>query len=149
MPDAPPPPDTVYLSLPPPPKRRYPLRILTACALILLTGIIVGCMSISFGGRSSEARDDGLLEQEGEVEVKEGMTQTVYYPVPYASPPNLVIDNFFGNVEIEEQAWDHFRVRGVKVGLAVEWKAKGLRGPPAPPPIVVAPVGPPSESAKH
>jgi len=151
MPDTPLPPDTVYLSLPPPPKRRYLLRIPTACALILLTAIIVGCMSISFGGRSCESHDDNLLEQEGTLRFGPEC-QTVYYPIPYASPPNLTLDMPFHALEIEEQAPDHFKVRmtGAVLG-AVTWKAKGLRAPPPhepPAPIYAPSPVAPSVSAK-
>jgi hypothetical protein len=144
------PPDKIYISLTPPkvPTRHYPLRLLTASAFVVLACIILGCMSISFGGRSSVSLDDGLLEQEDKLELHNGATQTVFYPVPYGSPPNLVVDSTFHEVEIEEQAADHFRVRCSDPTGSVTWKAKGLRVT-SPPPIVVAPIVPPPDSGKH
>ncbi len=136
----------------PPPHPHYSLRLLTAGALTLLTAIIVGCMSISFGGRSCEVHDDNVLEQEGTLTFGPAC-QTVYYPIPYASPPNLTLDTPFHSLEIEEQAPDHFKVHvnGSLLG-PVTWKAKGLRAPPPhePPTPVYAPPPPaaPSVSAK-
>jgi hypothetical protein len=122
---------------------------LTVCAVVFLACVVLGCMSISLGIGTGHS-DSGLLEQEGELDVKDGLTQTVFYPIPYASPPNLVVNDSFHSVVVEEQACDHFRFRGVKAEPSVGWKAKGLRGPPpAPPaPIIVTPAATSSESAK-
>jgi hypothetical protein len=145
--------DTVYTQVQPPvPKKPVSgRRVHLPGALILLVCVILGCMSISFGGRTVEIHDDGLLVQEGEDYVKEGTTQTVYYPIPYASTPNLEIDDVCDKIEVEEQAFDHFRIRGVpsvnQNASPVEWKANSLRGPPAGP-LIVTPAAT-SESAKH
>lgn len=143
-----------FLRLPVSWAQHYPGRLFIASALMFLTCIILGCMSLSFGEHNTTiTHEDGLLIQEDTIELH-GAAQTVYYPVPYASPPNLVVESTFHTVVIEEQAADHFRVRCDDLFGTVEWKAKGQRIPPPTPPIVVAPivappVSPPPDTAKH
>ena len=129
--------------------RRNRLRILLAGFVVLLLAIVLGCMSLSFGERHYDGRDDGLLCQEDEFELRDGASRTVYYPIPYASPPNLVVASTFGHVEIEEQAADHFRVSCTDAVGQVTWKAKGLRVTPPPATIVVTPVVPAANTTKQ
>ena len=78
-----------------------------------------------------------------------GEERTVYYPVPYCSPPNLTleVDNGFVQVTLLDQKPDQFRFvsRGLAVNNKVDvcWKAKGVRAG-GPPPPVPPPPEPPS-----
>jgi hypothetical protein len=96
--------------------------------------IFLSCMSFSIGDRSAESPPGtNPLVQEGEVTVLPGTEQDVYYPIPYASPPNLTIKDFAKECEIVAQEPDHFRIanaNGTHGGFfEVKWKARGLRGP--------------------
>ena len=140
-------PDFPFLPHSKPPVRlwRY---LLTSC-LVLLACIILGCMTFSFGPESSSPSDD-LLEQEGEFNLSE-LSQTVYYPIPFASPPNLTLGDNIHHAEIEEQAADHFKVRFHIVAIGTTtWKAKGIHGArPSPPEPVYTTPPVPAESAKR
>jgi hypothetical protein len=146
---------TLFLTRPASWAQHYPRRLFIASALMFLTCIILGCMSLSFGEHNTTiTHEDGLLIQEDTIELHGAAAQTIYYPVPYAGPPNLVVESTFHTVVIEEQAADHFRVRCDDPFGKVDWKAKGQRVPPPTPPIVVAPVVtapvvPPPDTAKH
>ena len=110
-----------------------------------------GCV-FSIGGGSSTPveviRDpDEPLEQSGSAALIGADTGAikVYYPVPYASPPNLTLDGFIAGeiVELVEQHADHFVLRR-KPGLlggpdSIEWTAVGVRASYATPPPVVIP----------
>jgi hypothetical protein len=115
-----------------------------AGALILV--IILGCMSIAIGNRSTEESSitpEGTLVQTGEAMVQDHDTETVYYPVPYISPPNLEISSSFDDCVVVEQAGDHFRVKNPSAFCRkVTWKARGLRVSVTPPPPPNADGGP-------
>jgi hypothetical protein len=112
--------------------------------------IILGCMSLSFGGLSigCKTEPDGTVCQEGKVSMHRGQELDVYYPVPYASPPNLELSGDADKCEIVEQKADHFRIRCKDPCDATpHWQARGLRcPPPAPTPtvIVTPPASPPA-----
>jgi hypothetical protein len=124
-------------------------------AAIVFLLLILGCMSLSIGGSLPDHSDsaDGVLMQKGDVHLQHGETQVVYYPIPYASPPNLTLDEdgpFGPEYAILEQAPDHFRV-GPRQGMGgrlsafgdtVRWKAQGVRAP-APVAATPPPVPPP------
>ena len=119
-----------------------------AAGLVVL--IFLGCMSLSFGERAPEAAPDcSPLVQKGEVTVPVGAEQDVYYPIPYASPPNLTIHEPFLDCVIVDQKPDHFRIRNERKGIllggcpAVEWTARGLRASANLAPVTALPVGPP------
>jgi hypothetical protein len=127
------------------------LRKLAAFATLLLVAITLGCMSLSFGERTvtyapgdgpppSAVPSDGVLyAQEGTAKVKANGTSTIYYPLPYASSPNLEVREDESTVkwdehfEIVEQRPDRFTVRNTDWAWAhsLHWVAKGAR--PAPP----------------
>src|SRR5262249_19832252 len=99
--------------------------ILVTCSLMFLA-IVLGCMSLSIGGRQGGSScEDGVSEHSGEVKVSAGRELDVYYPVPFASPPNLTLaDDCDHVVQVEgrpdnfdcvllEQQFDHFRVKNV------------------------------------
>jgi hypothetical protein len=111
------------------------VRAAGALSLAALAVIVLGCMSLSFGGRNYTTHlveDDGLLCQEGKVKLGCSEERAVYYPIPYASPPNLDVSAGIVEVAVLDQKPDHFRVRwapGISSGPPplVCWKAKGLR----------------------
>ncbi|HEY7428396.1 MAG TPA: hypothetical protein VH682_29455 [Gemmataceae bacterium] len=123
-----------------------PVGALAGAATVL---IILGCMSLSFGGLSigCKTEPDGTVCQEGKVSMHQGQELDVYYPVPYTSPPNLVLNGDADKCEIVEQKADHFRIRCKDPYDATpHWQARGLRCPPAaitPTVIVNPPVPPP------
>src|SRR3954454_7816269 len=87
------------------------LRKLTAVASLLLVAIVLGCMNLSLGEKTVTyvpPPSDGVpYAQDGKVSVPANGTKTVYYPVPYASIPNLELpDDFNGgsdHLEITDQ----------------------------------------------
>jgi hypothetical protein len=105
--------------------------------------VVLGCMSINLGGRSADESkpcpDDGVLVQEGKVPVRPGSEQVIYYPVAYASPPNLEVQDALGLCDVLEQKETCFRVRFhpnfQTTNASLSWKARGVRGssPPAVP----------------
>jgi hypothetical protein len=82
-----------------------PVGVLAGAALLL---IFLGCMSLSIGCKPD---GDGTICQEGKVCLQGEEERDVYYPVPYASPPNLEISDGGSWYEIIEQKADHFRIR--------------------------------------
>jgi hypothetical protein len=111
-------------------------RLATLAAGVLLCLVVLGCMSISFGGKSVCCTDpQGPLEQKGELCLEAQGEIDVYYPLPYASPPNLTVDGPLHRVAVLDQKPDHFRVAGPG---KLKWVARGVRAGPA----VVVPVAP-------
>jgi hypothetical protein len=101
--------------------------------------IILGCMSLSIGERTTLPDDRLAYTQEGSVRVEIGQELDVYYPVPYASPPNLEFKGLDSYTILDQQA-DHFRVRAKMEGntggwMACDWTARGVRAPLSPPPV--------------
>ncbi|HEY7157155.1 MAG TPA: hypothetical protein VH575_24590, partial [Gemmataceae bacterium] len=88
-------------------------RSVGALAGVVIVLIILGCMSLSFGGLSigCKTEPDGTVCQEGKVNLHQGQELDVYYPVPYTSPPNLELSGDADKCEIVEQKADHFRIR--------------------------------------
>jgi hypothetical protein len=123
---------------------------------LLLVGIIAGCMSLSFGEKSvtyAPVPSDGVaFPQEGKVALPAGGSRVIYYPVPYASIPNLSIlddhlDKESEELVVVEQAPDHFKVcnKGHFWACSGRWVARGVRPPPpAPPPAVLVPPASPA-----
>jgi hypothetical protein len=104
-------------------------KILLLLALICLPLLATGCVCLSFGG-CDHSETDGVLVQKGEVKCGYESQVTVYYPVAYASPPNLEINDHAKNFSILEQRPDCFRIVQVRPGLpAIEWTARGVRAP--------------------
>lgn len=131
------------------------VRAAAALSLAALAVIFLGCMSLSFGGRNytTHPAEDEVLCQQGCISFRACDERTVYYPVPYASPPNLDVNSSCGDVALLDQKPDHFRVAWKGTGPTfgtdqVKWKAKGLRrcaSTPAPcaPPVVPESAPPP------
>ena len=117
-----------------------PVGILAGSITLL---IFLGCMSLSIGCRTEP---DSTTCQEGKVSLRKGQELDVYYPIPYASPPNLEINWDADECEIIEQKADHFRIRCKRQCEATpHWKARGLKCPPpgTTPTVIVAPPAPP------
>ncbi len=143
-------------------------------SFMLITTALVGlmmisCMSLSFGGRTYEAPEaecgsspacgckqvDGVLVQKGQINLRGQLSpevvQTVYYPVPYASPPNLQVggDGFLDEaIVLVEQHPDHFKYRtsGSHVfggSIPIRWTARGVRRADTIPPPSRVPLMPP------
>jgi hypothetical protein len=112
---------------------------------VSLLALFLGCMSLSIGDRNNDA---DVLDQSGKVCLKRGEVQDVYYPIPYASPPNLEVDWMDADAcEILEQRADHFRIV-MKAGTSpfgVKWKARGVKAPVVVP-AAASPCPPPTEA---
>jgi len=123
-----------------------------ALSALLTTLIIFGCMStnhyhtteevrVAPAGEGSESQATALV-QSGKITFKAGTMQVIYYPIPYASPPNLELDDaeYF---DLLEQKDKFFRIRchtnSDYEKFTSHWKARGLPIPPPP--------GPPPEPA--
>jgi hypothetical protein len=139
-------------------RRRRAARMLLSRPVGALAGatfvlIILGCMSLSFGGLSIGCRSepDGTLCQEGDLKLLAGQDQEIFYPIPYVSPPNLELSGDVDHCEIVEQKPDHFRIRNPKGATSCpHWRARGLRAAPTPPAVFVtappaASYGPPTD----
>ena len=106
-------------------------RLLAALGLAAFVGFSLGCMNLSFGGRheyvspSSETISDGV--QRGKAFAPYATDVTVYYPQPYASPPNLEFeDDAKTQLVIVDQKADYFRVKNTHLGREFSWKARGV-----------------------
>lgn len=124
-------------------------RLAALAAGVLLCLVVLGCMSISFGGKNVCCTDPAEpFEQKGELCLAAQGEIDVYYPVPYVSPPNLTVDGPAHKVLVLDQKPDHFRVAGTG---KLTWVARGVRsGPtvvvpvaPSPPPPALAGPAPP------
>jgi hypothetical protein len=116
-----------------------------AVAASIMLAIIMGCMSLSMS-IGCKTGPDGTTCQEGKVSVEDGQELDVYYPIPYASPPNLEISGDSESYQIIEQKADHFRIRNQCVNRRYQWnwKARGSKCPPgAAPTVIVTPPSPP------
>jgi|GEM_PF-3607814 len=98
--------------------------------------IILGCMNLSIGERTMLPDDHLAYTQAGSVHVEIGQELDVYYPVPYASPPNLEFKGL-GSYTIVDQQADHFRVHNNGGLLGFDWTARGVKV--ALPPSLVQP----------
>jgi hypothetical protein len=122
-----------------------------AVAGALFVLILIGCMNFAIGNRTIED-GNGVLVQEGDVHLTKDGEEDVYYPIPYASVPNLEVNDSFAHFKIIEQKEDHFRIRNTSfIAEDVHWHARGVRigllPPPGPGPILSSspPQGLPSQ----
>jgi hypothetical protein len=136
-----------------PSSARYRLRRglfpnLARLVVLLLPTVTTGCICLAFGGREQRDSEEPFT-QNGKVMVQQGQELDVYYPVPYASPPNLQIDDTLNVHVIVDQQADHFRLRNAGFAKAsawpgVEWTARGMRAP-TPSPATPAPTAAPAQ----
>lgn len=132
-------------------------RLLAAVVCGLVAGI--SCMSIGIGNKTVDPSAGGTLKQQGEFNLLDSPQGTVdvYYPRPYASPPNLrlsgndLVHTVADCIEIVEQKPDHFTLRRKGSGPLLfpadkhfTWHAEGLPAGmlPYPPPPDAPPVVP-------
>lgn len=124
--------------------------VAAGAALVALVSSM-GCLNLQFGGKSSPTEDPSVVPQTSSITIPKGQELTVYYPKPYASPPNLEVDNSSPNCKLIEQKADHFRVRNDGAApLTMTWTARGVPGQPAgvgAQPAVVAVPGTPTVAA--
>jgi len=108
-------------------------RCVAALAVVVTLIIFLGCMSLNIGRPVLDTAGDEVLFQKGKLQPSGETEQDVYYPIPYASPPNLTLDDTFSHdLVIVDQKPDHFRVRyGIDKPMihffGVEWTARGMR----------------------
>jgi hypothetical protein len=106
---------------------------LATCVFAALMSM--GCLSLNFGNWSRTSDDPAVLTQSGSAKVSVGQVTDIYYPVAYATAPNLELEDH--KYEIVEQKADHFRIRNDHGTPDVKWTARGVRaGQPA---IIVQP----------
>jgi hypothetical protein len=100
-----------------------------------------GCLSTSTTLRTgSESANSDTVVQSGKVVVPARSFQDVYYDVPYATIPKLEISDTWSRCVLATQSPTRFRVSNSSHSdVTVEWKARGIKAPPAPPPVVRAP----------
>ena len=126
-------------------------RAALGMVMLLLAIAQTGCICLSFGG-TSESEDHATFVQTRKLVLQPGQELDVYYPVPYASPPNLEIEDTWRSCVVIDQKPDHFRIRsdsrfGQVFGEDVKWTARGIR---AATPIAVSvqpPITPTASSA--
>ena len=137
-------------------------RAAGAVAACLSAVIAFGCMGIAIGNRTAEETkaccspgvdDSGALMQEGKIHIRPGSEKLIYYPIPYASPPNLEIEDTCDYCDVIEEKENCFRVRFhdnfTTTQQTLCWKARGVRcpPPPVPPSALPADANPPAEAA--
>jgi hypothetical protein len=108
-------------------------RCIAVSAIVAMLAIFLGCMSLNIGWPAPETVDQEVLVQKGTLHASGETEQDVFYPIPYASPPNLTLDDtFWHDLVIVDQQPDHFRVRYGRDKsqvsfFGVAWTAKGIR----------------------
>jgi hypothetical protein len=116
-----------------------------AAAAVLTLLIILGCTTHNHYQNADpivaeakvttpapEASATEALAQKGKIFFKAGTEQVIYYPIPYASTPNLELDDP-GYFELLEQHETSFRIR-CRTGtdyqtFTTHWHARGVRAP--------------------
>ena len=96
---------------------------------LLFLAISLGCMSLSFGGRTEVVAPEGALTRQSDT-IHLGPAQEifVYYPVPYATPPNLVVSDTWRDCRVVEQRPDGFRVKNMSSSARdMDWTARGTK----------------------
>lgn len=125
--------------------RRVRIAI-SVIAAIMIPMMSMGCLALNFGGWSQKSDDPSIVAQSGSVPIPKGQEVVVYYPRPYASPPNLELEDTFHNYKIVEQRPDCFRVRNESGTWDLKWTARGV---PVQPPVVATPTTPPATAANQ
>ncbi len=114
----------------PPAWRHYLLTALLAAVVAAFVAVVISVgVNVLFWGSAGAG---GRLNQDGRVKVGAGI-QEVFYPIPFAGPPNLVLEGGFNQhqLELKEQKADHFTIiNNVQFPYVGElrWKAEGIRG---------------------
>ncbi len=129
-----------------------------AAATCLTVLIILGCMTHNHYHSDPDkvvADVNSPLTQDGKIILRPGAEQIIYYPLAYAVPPNLELEDRLNLCEVLEQKENYFHVRmrtgTYSVGDGIPWKARGVRPlppPPAPPLVTPHEDPPPPAPAK-
>jgi len=125
-------------------------RVAGALAGVALVAVFLGCMSLNIGCRDSGCTDSigvttdscGVVRQEGKVTLGPGCSQQVFYPICYASIPNLELRES-GCISthhlLSHQEKNYFVLENKDPSFSrtFRWVARGTReapvvGPPAP-----------------
>jgi hypothetical protein len=106
-----------------------PSRLAAALGMALFVGFSLGCMNLNFGGRhevvSPTIVEEGV--QRGKAYAPYAQDVRVYYPQPYATPPNLEFeDDGKTQLIIMDQRADFFCVKNTQIGRDFSWKARGV-----------------------
>jgi hypothetical protein len=111
--------------------------IAASVAMVFGALTVLGCMNFGSIPPAVEVKvtdDPGVLAQDGKLPARPGKEQVVYYPVPYASPPNLQIADPANVCDIVDQRENCFVVHfhpKAKPQDEVTWTARGSRKTPA------------------
>src|SRR5262249_11773804 len=92
----------------------------------------LGCMSLSYSTGPGECYkvEDGICQQSGKVVLTSNNEIAIYYPSPYPSPPNLVVESPWDDYIITDQKPDHFRIKNASnFSRHITWTARGVRVP--------------------
>jgi hypothetical protein len=137
-------------------RKRLRWKLLFVLGVICLPLLSTGCICLSFGGwghdsgeqcESKHHDSDGAVTQKGSLTFGNGEPVTVYYPVPFASPPNLEIRDQFNKCRIIDQRADCFRI--VQDGPSVpsvHWTARGITTPASTPSVTPVVITTPGQS---
>ena len=113
-----------------PPRALGEQRLLALIGSLMFLAFTLGCMSVNIGGRTEIAPPADSQVQRGTVTVPANQTVDVFYPNPYVSTPNLVVENSWNDFRIEEQRPGHFRVHNPgPFAREITWKARGEKVP--------------------
>lgn len=83
----------------------------------------LGCAVLSIGPTTADTSN----HQSGKVTIPAGQELDVYYPGPFASPPNLQTETIFDDCLVIEQRPDHFRIKNPSpFSREVRWEARGV-----------------------
>ena len=119
--------------------------------LVVLTAMVTLGLAVAGvylgGGRLTFGSDSELLDQQGNFETVINAEGVVYFPRPYASPPNVELAGKCKNTVVTECTRDHFRWKNMRTGKgeqqpfpiggtvdvfgsegAVQWIARGAFG---------------------
>jgi serine/threonine protein kinase len=109
-----------------------PLLLLLLIGSHLLCGLI-GFMISSASSPTTASPTTATMIQEGNVRVNVGDKFEIFYPVPYATPPNIQLtwdDDPWHVIKLQEQKADRFTIQstgGNAVWVTVHWRAEGVR----------------------
>ncbi len=95
-------------------------RVVGLRTAFLLLPTLIGCAVVP-------TTTEDFSRQRGKVAVPPGEELDVYYPVPFASPPNLRTETTFSDCSVIEQKPDHFRIKNPNVfSRDLTWEARGV-----------------------
>jgi hypothetical protein len=110
-------------------------RLITLIAAAIVAALVSVVLIFGFRAFQGNAaygpeilEHNQLLKQQGKAAVAGEKPIDVYYPIPYASPPNLTVQG--DQIEIVEQKADHFQLKkkdSSPGAIEVQWLAQGLR----------------------